>query len=224
MIVRGSDHALLARRRQAVREARLYFVCEGLPGGRDPEALLEAALGGGVDLIQLREKAPRCAEEVVALAQPFRRAAERHGALFLLNDHPELVGACGADGVHVGQHDLPVSASRRLLGPSLVLRVTARDPGTVLGRERDGATYMGVGSAHAATTKPRLPRPVDLSGMGRIEAAVGPPVIAIVGVTPRVPALLAAGAHAVAVIGAVSDAEDPHAASEQALRVLETAP
>jgi thiamine-phosphate pyrophosphorylase len=101
--------------------ARLYFVCEGRPRGGDPAPLLDAALRGGVDLIQLREKAPRCAEEMVALAEPFRRAADEHGALFFLNDHPELVEACRADGVHVGQDDTPVMEARRMAGPDALI-------------------------------------------------------------------------------------------------------
>ena len=106
------EEALLAARRRRLGGARLYFVCEGLPNGRDPAPLLDAALRGGVDVIQLREKAPRCAEEVVSLAEPFARAARDHGALFFLNDMPELVEACGADGVHVGQDDDPVAVAR----------------------------------------------------------------------------------------------------------------
>ena len=77
-------------RLRRLRDARLYFVCEGLPGGLDPTPLLDAALRGGVDVLQLREKAPRCAEELVSLSEPFRRTAAEHGALFVLNDRPDL--------------------------------------------------------------------------------------------------------------------------------------
>ncbi|HYQ13972.1 MAG TPA: thiamine phosphate synthase, partial [Solirubrobacterales bacterium] len=80
----------MARSRQErlrrLEDARLYLVCEGLPHGRDPTPLLEAALRGGADILQLREKAPRCVEELVSLSEPFRRAAAAHGALFVLND------------------------------------------------------------------------------------------------------------------------------------------
>ena len=108
--------ALLDARRQALVDARLYFVCEAQPGGRDPGPLLDAAVAGGVDVIQLREKAPRCAEELIAFAEPFRRTARRHGTLFFLNDEPDLVESCGADGVHVGQDDEPVAAARVAAG------------------------------------------------------------------------------------------------------------
>ena len=104
------------RRRESLGAARLYFVCEGRPHGADPSGLLRAALRGGADLIQLREKAPRCAEELVALAEPFRRVAAEHDVLFILNDRPDLVAECGADGVHVGQDDAPVAAAREAAG------------------------------------------------------------------------------------------------------------
>src|SRR4051812_34844897 len=100
-----------------LEEARLYFVCEGLPAGNPPDALLDAALRGGADLVQLREPAPRCDEELIALSEPFRRAADKHGVLFILNDRPDLVAATGADGVHVGQDDAPVAEAREIAGP-----------------------------------------------------------------------------------------------------------
>src|SRR3954454_4140020 len=102
-------------------DARLYFVSEGLPHGRDPTPLLRAALRGGADIVQLREKAPRCAEELVSLAEPFRRTAAEHDALFILNDRPDLVEPCGADGVHVGQDDVPVAQARAEAGPDALI-------------------------------------------------------------------------------------------------------
>src|SRR5438093_1118939 len=86
------------RRRRLLEAARLYFVCEGRPAGRSPIPLLDAALRGGAGIIQLREKSHRSADELIALAGPFSRAAAAHGALFILNDRPDLVAACGAQG------------------------------------------------------------------------------------------------------------------------------
>ena len=116
---------------ERLRQARLYFVCEGLPGGEAPDALLAGALRGGVDIVQLREKAPRCAEELVAMAEPFRRAAREHGALFILNDRPDLVAECGADGVHVGQDDVPVAEARAAAGPDSLVGLSTHSPGQV---------------------------------------------------------------------------------------------
>src|SRR5687767_6551075 len=119
------------QRLRALEAARLYFVCEGLPLGDDPGPLLDAALRGGADIIQLREKAPRCAEELVAFADPFRRAAAEHRALFILNDRPDLVAACGADGVHVGQDDPPVAEARRSAGPEALVGLSTHSRGQI---------------------------------------------------------------------------------------------
>ena len=98
-------------RRNRIAHARLMLVVEACS-----EALLDAALRGGVDVVQLRDKELGDAE-LVAASAPFRRACDRHGALFVLNDRPDLVEACGADGVHVGQDDVPVAEARALVGP-----------------------------------------------------------------------------------------------------------
>ena len=95
-------------RRERLRRARLYFVTDVRPG---LEELLAAALAGGVDMVQLRDKSASDAE-LVRAAAVFRRLCDEHGALFWLNDRPDLAVACGADGVHVGQDDMPVAEAR----------------------------------------------------------------------------------------------------------------
>src|SRR3954469_5013986 len=116
------------RRLRRLETARLYFVCEGLPDGRPPDRLLDGALRGGADIVQLREKAPRCADEVISLADAFRRAAHVHEALFILTAQADLVEACGADGVHVGQDDIPVAQARELAGPGAVVGLSTHSP------------------------------------------------------------------------------------------------
>ncbi len=90
-------------RRERLRTARLYFVCDARPDGEEPEALLRAALTGGVDIVQLREKElPRA--EIERAAGTFRRVCDTYSALFIVNDDPDLARSCDADGVHVGKH------------------------------------------------------------------------------------------------------------------------
>src|SRR4029077_4680571 len=103
------------QRRARLARARLYLVLEARPHGSDPAPLLEAALRGGVDIVQLRDKELPDAE-LEAAAVPFRRACDSYGALFVLNDRPELVGETNADGVHVGQDDTPVGEARATVG------------------------------------------------------------------------------------------------------------
>ena len=100
-------------RRERLRTARLYFVCDARPHGEDPEALLRAALSGGVDIVQLREKELGRAE-IERAASTFRRVCDTYSALFIVNDDPYLAQTCDADGVHVGQDDVAAAAAREI--------------------------------------------------------------------------------------------------------------
>lgn len=198
--------------------ARLYFVCEGRPAGGDPAPLLEAALRGGVDLIQLREKAPRCAEELIALAEPFRRAADEHGALFILNDQPELVAACLADGVHVGQDDTPVADARAEAGADALVGLSTHSPeqfdAALAARGDARPDQLSVGPVWETPTKEGRPA----TGLALIEhaAATGgdAPWFAIGGIDTRnVAEVVAAGARRAVIVRAIRDAADPEAAT-----------
>src|SRR6478672_7618306 len=103
-------------RRERLRTARLYFVCDARPRGEELEPVLRSALDGGVDIVQLREKSLP-AREIELAALTFRRLCDTYSALFIVNDDPELAIACGADGVHVGQDDASAGEARELLGP-----------------------------------------------------------------------------------------------------------
>jgi thiamine-phosphate pyrophosphorylase len=216
------------RRLERLAAARLYFVCEGLPGGRDPEPLLDAALRGGADLIQLREKAPRCAEEVISLSDPFRRAAARHDALFILNDRPDLVAACGADGVHVGQHDAPVAQARRLAGAGAIVGLSTHSGADVdtacaaVGASRPD--QLSVGPVWETPTKEGRPA----TGLELVEYAAGHadiPWFAIGGVDQAtVRQVVEAGADRAVVVRAIRDANDPEGAARELRRALEAAP
>lgn len=203
--------------------ARVYFVCEGLPGGRDPTPLLEAAIRGGADIVQLREKAPRCAEELISLSDPFRRVAAAHGALFVLNDRPDLVAACGADGVHIGQDDGPVDEARAAAGPAAIVGLSTHSEEQLLAAAgAEGAArpdQVSVGPVWATPTKAGRPA----TGLGLVEFAAREaaiPWFAIGGIdTGNVAEVAGAGAERVVVVRAIRDADDP----EEAARALRAA-
>lgn len=213
------------RRLRRLEAARLYFVCEGLPRGDDPRPLLDAALRGGADIVQLREKTPRPAEELVALADPFRRAAAEHRALFILNDRPELVAACGADGVHVGQDDLPVAEARRLAGPEALVGLSTHSRAQVHAAHAatgpDRPDQISVGPVWATPTKPGRPS----TGLELIEYAAGEaaiPWFAIGGIdAASVFSVVAAGAERIVVVRAIRDADDPEGAARRLREALE---
>lgn len=201
-----------AQRRERLARAHLYLVLEARPHGSDPAPLLEAALRGGVDVVQLRDK--RLADDaLVAAAQPFRSACARHGALFVLNDRPDLVAACDADGVHVGQEDMPLAEARDLAGPDRVVGLSATTVDELVG----DPDYWGVGAIFGTPTKPES-APGGLELVRLTAARLRVPWFAIGGIElENVQEVVAAGAPGVAVVRAIRDASDPEAAA-RALR------
>ncbi len=208
-----------AARRERLARARLYLVMEARPHGADPSALLEAALRGGVDVVQLRDK-ELADDELVAAAEPFRAACAAHGALFVLNDRPDLVAACDADGVHVGQEDTPAAAARRAIGPERLLGVSTHSREQMLAATE--ADYVGIGTIFATPTKPAN----DAAGLELVRTAAATltiPWFAIGGIDlGTVDEVVAAGARGVAVVRAIRDAEDPEAAARLLRAALPT--
>jgi thiamine-phosphate pyrophosphorylase len=191
--------SLLERRRARLATARLYFVCDATPGGRPLEDVLAPALRGGVDVFQLRCKDATDAE-VLAAAEVAREWCEVAGALFILNDRPDLVEAAGADGVHVGQDDLPVAEARAVVGPDRLVGLSTHSPEQVDGGAV--ADYIGVGPVHATPTKPGRPA-VGLELVTYAARNAKVPWFAIGGVDPTtIDAVMAAGANRAVVVRA----------------------
>ena len=186
----------------------------------DCASLADKAFRGGAPAVQVRIKGLSDAA-VLAECQQIVASARRAQSVVIVNDRADIALAAGADGVHGGADDLPVSDLRKLLGPNRLVGGTARDPDTALRHQADGASYVGVGPVYATATKDGLPEPLGPAGVEKVAAAVDIPVIAIAGITvDRVPELLDAGAHGVAVIGAVAHAADPIAATAELLEAL----
>jgi thiamine-phosphate pyrophosphorylase len=202
----------LHARRARLQEARLYLVCNLDPGGRPLADVLAPALAGGVDVVQLRDK-HASAQQLIAAAKIARGLCDDAGALLILNDHPELVQAAGADGCHVGQDDMEPAAAREQAGAEALVGQSTHFPDEV-----DGATevdYIGVGPVYATPTKPgRHPVGVELVRFAAFHAHV--PFFAIGGIdASNVDEVVAAGANKIAVVRAIAEAADPRAAAEQ---------
>lgn len=208
------------RRRARLAAARLYLVCGADGDGRgDLRAFLDAALRGGADVVQLREKDPAVGDEaILAAARTFRAACDAHGALFVLNDRPDLAAAARADGVHVGQDDMPVAATRALVGEDMLLGRSTHTPEQVGDATVADVDYFAVGPVHATPTKPGRPA-VGLELVRYAASAPRPvPWFAIGGIDPsNVGAVVAAGATRIVVVRALTEADDPEAAA-RALR------
>ncbi len=201
-------------RRERLRTARLYFVCEAMPSGHDPEALLQAALTGGVDIVQLREK-ELGREEIERSAQTFRRLCDTHSALFIVNDDPWLARTCGADGVHVGQDDMPVEEAREILGPDAIVGLSTHSEAQLAASADAAVDYVSVGPIWETPTKAGRPG----VGLGLVEHAASSaphPFFAIGGVDPgNAGEVVAAGALRLGVVRAVRDAADPAAVAAE---------
>jgi thiamine-phosphate pyrophosphorylase len=189
-----------------------------------PAALdtVAAAVAAGAPVVQVRMKG--CTDRALHdFARSVVRICAAAGATCLVNDRVDVALAVGADGTHLGAEDLPVAAVRRIAGPGHLIGGTAREPERARRLVEEGADYLGVGPAYPTSSKSGLPDALGPAGIRAVATAVEVPVIAIGGITAdRIPDLLAAGAAGVAVIGAVSGASDPHAATRALLRVLET--
>jgi thiamine-phosphate pyrophosphorylase len=198
-----------AARRGRLASSRLYLVLEARPHGNDPRPLLDAALRGGVDVVQLRDK-ELDDEGLIEAATPFRAACKEHGALFILNDRPDLAEACNADGVHVGRGDTPVADAKALVWPNRLVGLSAS---TIEELEDAGeADYVGV-TAFATPTK----EDAVAGGLDLVRAAaevLTVPWFAIGGIDlSNVEEVAAAGPPGVAVVRAIRDADDPESAA-----------
>lgn len=200
-------------RRSRLAHARLYLVCEARA-----DAFLERTLRGGVDIVQLRVKDPNTGDdEIVQAARRFARLCAAHHALFILNDRPDLVAAAGADGVHVGQDDASVSHARQAVGADRLIGLSTHSPAQIDAAGALDVDYIGVGPVHVTPTKPGRPA-VGTELVAYAAAHARTPFFAIGGIeATNVSAVRAAGAERIAVVRALTGADDPEAAA-RALR------
>lgn len=185
----------------------------GLSRGRGHMDVVSAAIRGGATMIQLREKAATTTS-FVELGQELRAVTREAGVPLIVNDRVDVALAVGADGVHVGQDDMPAAMARRLIGSSMILGISATTLEEALQGERDGAEYLGVGPIFPTGTKPDAGPAMGISGLSAIANRVRIPIVAIGGVGPdNVASMIAAGAAGVAVVSAVVSAPDVEGAA-----------
>jgi thiamine-phosphate pyrophosphorylase len=204
--------------RERLRTARLYLCCDARPHGENPEALLRAALGGGVDIVQLREKDLGRAETERA-AGTYRRIADTYSALFIVNDDPDLARACDADGVHVGKHD-EVVAAREMLGPDMIIGLSTHTEKEIAAAAELPVDYIAVGPIWETPTKPGRPG-VGLELIEHAADNAAHPFFAIGGISPlNAEEVVRAGAGRLCVVRAIRDAPNPGVAAEALRRAF----
>jgi thiamine-phosphate pyrophosphorylase len=200
--------------RERLATARLYLVCDARP-----REWLTAAVRGGVDLVQLRDKTLDDDDLVVA-AREFRDL----GALFVLNDRPDLVEACGADGVHVGQDDATPEQARAIVGPDRIVGRSTHAPEQADAADADAdVDYLAVGPVWETPTKAGRPA----AGLGYVEYAartVSKPWFAIGGIDAgNLAAVVERGARRIVVVRALTKADDPEAAARALVAGMDVA-
>lgn len=199
--------------RKSFHVCRLYVIVDRTAlGVRDPLRVAEAAIHGGADCIQWRDKNSTDAE-FLTVARSLRELTLRKGALFVVNDRVSVAQLVHADAVHLGHLDLPVEEARRLVGDSMAIGRSTHSLQEALQAQTQGADYIGVGPVFSTPTKPDYPA-VGLELIRRVAESVQIPWVAIGGIDlSNLPLVLSAGAYRVAVVRAVVNASDPASAA-----------
>ncbi len=201
----------------------LYVILDrGVARGRDLLDLLAAAVAGGCRMVQLRDK-EWPSGRLLPLAERLRARCAADGVTFIVNDRVDLALAVGADGVHLGQDDLPAKIARPLLRPGMILGVSTHSVAQARAAQADGADYIAVGSMFATRSKAEF----ELVGpdlLRKLRGEIRVPLVGIGGIThDNVQEVVRAGADGVAVISAVVAADDPRAAAERFVALIRTA-
>lgn len=219
----AEDQSSGQERRRRLAAARLYLVCGARPGGRPLRDVLGAAIAGGVDVFQLREKdlSPR---ELLPKATEAVEICRELGALCIVNDWPQVALESGADGIHVGQEDMAPAEVARIVGPDMLIGLSTHAPAEIDAAASAPVDYIGVGPVHETPTK--LGRPAVGTPLVDYAAAHAQrPFFAIGGIDAgNLDAVLAAGARRVCVLRAIADAADPEAAARELRRRIDAHP
>ncbi|MGG4035168.1 thiamine phosphate synthase [Paenibacillus cisolokensis] len=191
------------------RSFRLYVITgENYHPGRSLTDVMEETLRGGADIVQLRDKNASKAD-LLEKAKQLRELTARYGVPLIINDHPDIAIAVGADGVHLGQDDMPLAEARRLLGPERIIGISTHNIGQARLAQAEGADYIGVGPVFPTGTKPGR-TPVTLSYVSEAAAEIRIPFVAIGGITPdNVDSVLEAGARRICAVSAIVGNADP---------------
>ncbi len=200
----------------------LYLVTDRpLSRGRPIEEIVSSAIAGGVTTVQLREKDTPTGE-FLDLALRVRTITRESGVTFIVNDRIDIALASDADGIHVGQDDMPADVARRLIGPDRILGVTAADAEEARTAIAAGADYIGCNAVFATPTKTDTGTPLGIAGLEELVRSIDVPVVAIGGInTTNAAEVLATGAAGIAVVSAIVSADDPEEAARELKRFTE---
>lgn len=199
----------------------LYLVTDrGLSRGRSTEEIVGAAVRGGVTCVQLREK--HCStRDFIQEARSLQPLLQHHRIPLIINDRLDVALAIGADGVHLGQSDMPLADARRLVGKKMIIGISAENLDDAITAEQEGADYIGISPVFATGTKVDTAVPLGLEGIRLIRRAVKIPLVGIGGINGgNIRDIVCAGADGVAVVSAIVAADFPETAAAEMKKLL----
>jgi thiamine-phosphate pyrophosphorylase len=200
--------------------SRLYVIVDPLDTGRDPLALTRAVLAGGARLLQLRLKAATT-HDFLATAEAMRELTAAARATFIVNDRADVASACGADGVHLGQDDVPITAARAMLGPDKIIGFSTHNETQLGAAQAAGANYLAFGPIFATTSKTNPDPVLGRDKIENVRRLTTGTLVAIGGIThDTARGILDAGADAIAVIAAIMRAKDVERATADLLALV----
>lgn len=201
---------------------KLYVITgENYHPGRNMLEVMEAALKGGADIVQLRDK-DISKRDLLEKARRLKDLTAKYNVPLIVNDHPDVALAIDADGVHLGQDDMPIAVARRIMGPDRIIGISTHRIEQAREAEEAGADYIGVGPVYATGTKPGR-QPVTTAYVSQVAAEIRIPWVAIGGITlDNAFEVLNAGANRLCVVSAVVGSEDPEAVCRRFKALIET--
>lgn len=211
-------------KRRRMIDVTLYLVTDrDLARGRSTPEIVREAVAGGVTCVQLREKCCTC-REFIEEAKAIRQFLHRRKIPLIINDRLDVALAVAADGMHLGQRDMPLSMAREIVGDRMIVGISAECVADAVAAERGGADYIGVSPIYSTPTKADTAPALGLEGLQRIRRTVAIPLVGIGGLNrDNVAAVIRHGTDGIAVVSAIVSADSPRAAARELRTAIETA-
>ncbi|GAB4220864.1 MAG: thiamine phosphate synthase [Spirochaetota bacterium] len=195
-------------------QSLLYLVTDRQLAKKPVEVVVEEAIKGGADCVQLREKNIDT-KEFVEIAQMIKYITDRYNVPLIINDRIDVALAVHAYGVHLGQDDMPLTIARKIVPHTMVIGISASTVNEAIEAEKDGADYIGAGSVFPTSTKDDISGIIGLEGIQEIKKAVSIPVIAIGGIQiHNAEQVIQHGADGIAVVSAIVSSDNPYEAAK----------
>lgn len=202
----------------------LYLVTDKyLARGRSTKEIVKTAVAGGVTCVQIREK-DTDTREFVARAKELKRLLQPLGIPLIVNDRVDVALAVGADGIHLGQTDMTIEDTKRIVGNEIIIGISAESLQDAIDAQAQGADYIGISPVFNSDTKKDIATPLGLEGITNIRKQTSIPLVAIGGINKEnIKSVIQAGADGIAVVSAIVSADSPEVSARELLHLISNA-